>query len=350
MTGLDDLDPARRHAVAVAGRGDADKTRRIERVTIEIVLLGGARHGGGTLAGGQADHPAARRSWQMLRQHDVRMRRCHRGVEDRTQERAAVGHRFIVPRLERVLSLHSYPGLRAAQEKAPCGRAAEDLSPCGRQPPTSALITSPNSSHFSPLNRISCSWLIGAKSVGEVSIVVPGSNISARKFFRFAACFITFSRVRSSPHCFSTCTSVCATLKPTTVPLSSLSPSGKSLFMKSRYCFMPGSLAHCGSVVSFRYWAEMMSCALLYPAGLITLPTEAETLLRMCSGFHSISATFLIACAANFGVAMSTNTSALLDLSLTICESMLGSEVSKLSSAMIIEVALAPRPSLNPFR
>ena len=40
------------------------------------------------------------------------------------------------------------------------------------------------------------------------------------------------------------------------------------------------------------------------PAGLITLPIEAETLLRKCSGFHSISAIFLIACAANFGVVM----------------------------------------------
>ena len=35
----------------------------------------------------------------------------------------------------------------------------------------------------------------------------------------------------------------------------------------------------------------------------MTLPTEAETLLRKCSGFQSISPTFLIACAANFGVA-----------------------------------------------
>src|SRR5712675_2469328 len=34
----------------------------------------------------------------------------------------------------------------------------------------------------------------------------------------------------------------------------------------------------------------------------MTLPTDAETLLRMWSGFHSTSAIFLIAWAANFGV------------------------------------------------
>ena len=44
------------------------------------------------------------------------------------------------------------------------------------KPPTSAEITSPNSSHFSPLKRISCNWLVGAKSVGEVLILMPGSS------------------------------------------------------------------------------------------------------------------------------------------------------------------------------
>ena len=42
----------------------------------------------------------------------------------------------------------------------------------------------------------------------------------------------------------------------------------------------------------------------------MTAPTEGETLLRKCSGFQPSSATFLIACAANFGVAMLTKTSA----------------------------------------
>ncbi len=82
----------------------------------------------------------------------------------------------------------------------------------------------------------------------------------------------------------------------------------------------------------------------------MTLPTDAATLLRMCSGFHSISATFLIACAANFGVVILTNTSAPVDFSLTMWLSMVGSVVSKLSSAMIIVAALAPSPSFRPFR
>jgi len=50
--------------------------------------------------------------------------------------------------------------------------------------------------------------LIGAKSVGLVLIVIPGNSIGTVKSCKFAACFMTFSRVRLSPHCFSTCTSV----------------------------------------------------------------------------------------------------------------------------------------------
>ena len=72
----------------------------------------------------------------------------------------------------------------------------------------------------------------------------------------------------------------------------------------------------------------MMPCAFSKPAGFITLPTEAETLLRKCSGFHSISAIFLIACAANFGVVMLMKTSAPVDFSLTMWLSIVGSVVS----------------------
>src|SRR6267378_4082409 len=79
----------------------------------------------------------------------------------------------------------------------------------------------------------------------------------------------------------------------------------------------------------------------------MTLPIELETLLRRCSGFHPISAIFLMACAANFGVETLKNTSASVDLSLTIWLSIVGSVVSKLSSATIIEAALAPRAVLQ---
>ena len=48
----------------------------------------------------------------------------------------------------------------------------------------------------------------------------------------------------------------------------------------------------------------------------------------MCSGFQSISAIFLIACAANFGVVMLMKTSAPEAFSLTICESIVGSVIS----------------------
>ncbi len=64
------------------------------------------------------------------------------------------------------------------------------------------------------------------------------------------------------------------------------------------------------------------------PAGFMTAPIEAETLLRKWVGFHPISAFFLIACAANFGVVMFMNTSAPVDFSLTMWESIVGSETS----------------------
>ncbi len=72
----------------------------------------------------------------------------------------------------------------------------------------------------------------------------------------------------------------------------------------------------------------MMPCELSKPAGFMTLPTDAPTLLRIWIAFHSISAVFLIACAANFGVVMSMNTSAPVDLSLTMWLSTVGSVVS----------------------
>ena len=71
-----------------------------------------------------------------------------------------------------------------------------------------------------------------------------------------------------------------------------------------------------------------MSWPFSKPAGFITVPTEAETLLRKCCGFQPISAFFLIACAANFGVVMFMKTSAPVDFSLTMWESIVGSETS----------------------
>src|SRR5262249_17428629 len=73
------------------------------------------------------------------------------------------------------------------------------------QPPTSALITSPNRSQVWPLNLASCSCDIGAKLVAEVLSLMPGKRPPSSRSLRLAACFITFSRVRSSPQAFNTC-------------------------------------------------------------------------------------------------------------------------------------------------
>ena len=72
----------------------------------------------------------------------------------------------------------------------------------------------------------------------------------------------------------------------------------------------------------------MTPCALSKPAGRITLAIEAQTLEMMVSGFQFISPSFLIACAANFGVVKNTTTSGLDDFSRTTWLSMVGSETS----------------------
>ena len=66
--------------------------RRIELERVEIMPLRGRRHRGCALAGGKADHPAFRHRAQMRRQHEFGMGGGDRGVEDRAQERASVGH------------------------------------------------------------------------------------------------------------------------------------------------------------------------------------------------------------------------------------------------------------------
>jgi hypothetical protein len=50
--------------------------------------------------------------------------------------------------------------------------------------------------------------LIGAKSSALVEMVMPGSSIGSFSLRMLTACFITFSRVRSSPLAFSTATMV----------------------------------------------------------------------------------------------------------------------------------------------
>ena len=64
------------------------------------------------------------------------------------------------------------------------------------------------------------------------------------------------------------------------------------------------------------------------PAGCITVEIHTATLERKIIGRQPISWALRIDCAANFGVAAITNTSAPDAFSLTIWESMVGSEIS----------------------
>ena len=64
------------------------------------------------------------------------------------------------------------------------------------------------------------------------------------------------------------------------------------------------------------------------PAGCITVEIQTATLDRNVIGCQSISWALRIACAANFGVAAITKTSAPEAFSLTIWESMVGSWIS----------------------
>ena len=43
-------------------------------------------------------------------------------------------------------------------------------------------------------------------------MVMPGRSSGSFRFFRFAAWCMTFSRVRSLPHCFRICTITCAAM------------------------------------------------------------------------------------------------------------------------------------------
>ena len=94
MAGFDHPDAPGRHAMAVAGGGDAQEPRRLQFERVEIMPFRGRGQRGSALAGGKADHPAFRHRAQMPAQHDVGMRGGDGRIEDRAQERASVGHRL----------------------------------------------------------------------------------------------------------------------------------------------------------------------------------------------------------------------------------------------------------------
>ena len=64
------------------------------------------------------------------------------------------------------------------------------------------------------------------------------------------------------------------------------------------------------------------------PAGFSTAPTEADTLVMMWIGCQSSSASFLIACAANFGVPILMKISGFAVLIATTWESTVGMLIS----------------------
>ena len=72
----------------------------------------------------------------------------------------------------------------------------------------------------------------------------------------------------------------------------------------------------------------MIPLAFSRPAGFRVAPTDEATPFRMCSGFHPISAIFLIAWAPNLGIAMVTRTSQPAAFISMICELTVGSVVS----------------------
>src|SRR4026207_1481002 len=98
--------------------------------------------------------------------------------------------------------------------------------------------------------------------------------------------------------------------------------------MKATQSVKPLSFRHWGSVTSFMYSAVIRSLEASSPAGFSTVPSELDTLLRKCSGFHPISWAFLIACTAYFGIVMLKKTLARLFLRLQIWGAVGGSVTS----------------------
>src|SRR5215475_4111496 len=98
--------------------------------------------------------------------------------------------------------------------------------------------------------------------------------------------------------------------------------------MNSRQPFTPASSAQEGSSGSFTYAVDSTPVEASSPAGIITVEIHTATLERNVIGRQPISWDLRIACAANFGVAAITNTSAPEAFSPTIWESMVGSATS----------------------
>src|SRR5262245_26657689 len=98
--------------------------------------------------------------------------------------------------------------------------------------------------------------------------------------------------------------------------------------MKSDHWIKPGSAFQLGSVASLRAAEDRTPLEFSRPAGLSTPPTEMDVLLRTCVGDQPISATLVIACAANLGVVTLKKMSAPELFRVMICEFTVASVVS----------------------
>src|SRR6516225_7478101 len=122
---------------------------------------------------------------------------------------------LFVPRSGHWLAPVESKGGTADFYSAARGQSAKSQGPPAAQTavpdqPIAPVRIGPNGTYRSPSKRLIWACLIGAKFVGLVLIVMPGSSIGSSRLCRLAACFITFSRVSSSPHCLRTWTVVSA--------------------------------------------------------------------------------------------------------------------------------------------
>jgi hypothetical protein len=127
VAGFDDPDAPGRHAVAMAGGGDADQPIRLKPKRVEIIFLRGRSHGRSALAGGETDHASFRDGVQVLRQHDIRMRGGDGSVENRAQERASVGHGVTESSREEKGMQRPYPTYSGKRKPLRCAGQPEAL-------------------------------------------------------------------------------------------------------------------------------------------------------------------------------------------------------------------------------
>jgi hypothetical protein len=77
---------------------------------------------------------------------------------------------------------------RSMSSRRDHGTARRVVARLGAQvPPSAPFMMAPNRSQRSPVKRIICNCLMGAKSVGLVLTVIPGSSMGSARACRFAA-------------------------------------------------------------------------------------------------------------------------------------------------------------------